>query len=121
MAKEETMAYAAQPATREARGTAAPSTAAYGTAPQNTFPRLLATLAGERPEQTALQEKRYGIWQPITWRQYDERVRDFAHGLAALGVERGEECSFTREGALVAGAPERLDIQDIVLDGALHH
>ncbi|MEO7131719.1 MAG: AMP-binding protein [Dermatophilaceae bacterium] len=90
MAKEETMAYAAQPATREARGTAAPSTAAYGTAPESTFPRLLATLAGERPEQTALQEKRYGIWQPITWRQYDERVRDFAHGLAALGVERGE-------------------------------
>jgi long-chain acyl-CoA synthetase len=56
-----------------------------------TFPRLLAELA-ERygDERVALQEKRYGIWQPITWRDYHRRVRDFAHGLAALGVTAGE-------------------------------
>lgn len=55
-----------------------------------TFPRLLARLAGERPSAVALQEKRYGIWQPLTWTDYAARVRDFAHGLAALGVRRGE-------------------------------
>ena len=55
----------------------------------DTFPRLLAGLARTRPEQTALQEKRYGIWQPLTWATYAARVRDFAHGLAALGVQRG--------------------------------
>ncbi len=55
----------------------------------DTFPRLLAQLAATRPDDTALQEKRYGIWQPTSWRAYAERVRDFAHGLAALGVERG--------------------------------
>lgn len=56
----------------------------------DTFPRLLAELAASRPSDTALQEKRYGIWSPLSWREYAERVRDFGHGLAALGVERGD-------------------------------
>ncbi len=56
----------------------------------STFPQLLAKLASERPDEVALQEKRYGIWTPMTWSSYDARVRDFAHGLASLGVERGE-------------------------------
>ncbi|HMC05129.1 MAG TPA: AMP-binding protein, partial [Actinomycetota bacterium] len=33
---------------------------------------------------------RYGIWQPTTWNQLHARVRDFAHGLASLGVRPGE-------------------------------
>ena len=56
----------------------------------NTFPQLLASLATQRPDEVALQEKRYGIWTPLTWSGYDARVRDFAHGLASLGVKRGE-------------------------------
>ena len=55
-----------------------------------TFPKLLRGLATKNPEQTALQEKRYGIWQPMSWSRYAARVQDFAHGLAALGVERGQ-------------------------------
>ncbi|NDL59112.1 AMP-binding protein [Phytoactinopolyspora sp. XMNu-373] len=54
-----------------------------------TFPRLLRRLASDRPDEVALQEKLYGIWQPITWSGYARRVADFAHGLADLGVERG--------------------------------
>jgi len=55
-----------------------------------TFPHRLAALAIARATSVALQEKRYGIWHPITWASYAARVRDFAHGLAALGVRRGE-------------------------------
>ena len=55
-----------------------------------TFPKLLRELATKNPDQTALQEKRYGIWQPMSWSTYAARVQDFAHGLAALGVERGQ-------------------------------
>ncbi|MGH3714754.1 MAG: AMP-binding protein [Micromonosporaceae bacterium] len=55
-----------------------------------TFPKLLRTLAAERPDDVALQEKRYGIWQPLSWAGYQQRVRDFAHGLASLGVRRGD-------------------------------
>jgi long-chain acyl-CoA synthetase len=56
----------------------------------STFPRLLHKLAAERPDDVALQEKLYGIWQPITWREYAQRVEDFAHGLAELGVGQGQ-------------------------------
>ncbi|MGH9042409.1 MAG: AMP-binding protein [Acidimicrobiia bacterium] len=56
-----------------------------------TFPKLLAELDRRLGDSgIATQEKRYGIWQPLTWRQLHTRVRDFAHGLASLGVEAGE-------------------------------
>ncbi|MDX6683405.1 MAG: long-chain acyl-CoA synthetase [Solirubrobacteraceae bacterium] len=55
-----------------------------------TFPRLLCQLAAQRPAAHALREKRLGIWQPITWAQYEQRVRHVAQGLATLGFERGE-------------------------------
>lgn len=90
MTSDKTMPYAAEPATSEARATRVASSAAYGQGSGETFPRLLARLATERADATALQEKRYGIWQPLTWAQYWSRVRDFAHGLGSLGVERGE-------------------------------
>jgi long-chain acyl-CoA synthetase len=56
----------------------------------HTMPQLLDRLAAEHPDRLAMQEKRYGIWQPTSWKLYRERVRDFAHGLAQLGVRRGE-------------------------------
>ena len=90
MTHEENLTYAAEPAPSEARGPRGASPAAYGMGSTDTFPRLLARLATERADATALQEKRYGIWQPLTWAQYWSRVRDFAHGLGSLGVERGE-------------------------------
>jgi long-chain acyl-CoA synthetase len=56
-----------------------------------TFPQLLKELAERHGDsRNALQEKRYGIWQPTTWAGYHERVRDFAHGLAHLGVSAGD-------------------------------
>ncbi len=67
-----------------------PSVGAGHDSADATFPRLLAQRAAERPKDVALQEKLYGIWQPITWQEYADRVRDFGHGLASLGVTRGE-------------------------------
>jgi len=55
-----------------------------------TFPQLLARRASEHPNAPALREKRYGIWRPVTWAEYAGQVNSFAHGLAALGVTRGE-------------------------------
>jgi long-chain acyl-CoA synthetase len=56
-----------------------------------TFPKLLAALAERHGDRRiALQEKRFGIWQPITWAAYNRRVRRFAQGLAALGFKRGD-------------------------------
>ncbi|HEX6197313.1 MAG TPA: AMP-binding protein [Jiangellaceae bacterium] len=56
-----------------------------------TFPKLLYALADQHgDDRIALQEKRYGIWQPVSWAAYRTRVRDFAHGLAQLGVRSGD-------------------------------
>jgi long-chain acyl-CoA synthetase len=60
------------------------------TTEHSTFPKLLAELAVRHPDRRALQEKRYGIWQALTWAEYWGRVRRFAQGLAALGFRRGE-------------------------------
>jgi long-chain acyl-CoA synthetase len=57
-----------------------------------TLPRLLAAQAlrlGRR--QAALREKKYGIWQEVTWEEYAACVRAVCLGLAALGLERGEK------------------------------
>lgn len=54
-----------------------------------TFPDLLDARAAESPDGVAMQEKLYGIWQPVTWREYRTRVGDFANGLGSLGVDRG--------------------------------
>ena len=79
----------AEPTVATAPGDSGGSTGG-GSARSSTFPRLLRDLAATRPDDVAMQEKMYGIWQPITWAGYAERVRDTAHGLASLGVRRGE-------------------------------
>jgi long-chain acyl-CoA synthetase len=56
----------------------------------DTFPKLLARHAAEHPDDVALREKDFGIWQSITWAEYQERVRRCALGLHHLGVGRGD-------------------------------
>lgn len=55
-----------------------------------TIPQRLVDLAVARPHAVALLEKRYGIWHPITWAEYQASVGALAHGLAARGVGRGD-------------------------------
>src|SRR5918993_5849331 len=62
-------------------------------ADQSTLPRLLLKNMREIPNRPAMREKDRGIWQTWTWREYGERVRDFALGLAALGFKRGDRLS----------------------------
>jgi long-chain acyl-CoA synthetase len=51
-----------------------------------TLPLLLKQNAEKYgQDKVALREKEYGIWQDVSWRQYQERVKYFALGLAALG------------------------------------
>jgi len=55
-----------------------------------TFPQQLRALAAAQAERHALREKRFGIWQSTTFAEYEQRVRDLAHGLDDLGFARGE-------------------------------
>jgi long-chain acyl-CoA synthetase len=58
-----------------------------------TLPRLLVRNTRELGDRPAIREKDRGIWQTWTWRQYHDQVRDFALGLAALGLRRGDRLS----------------------------
>ena len=40
--------------------------------------------------QIALREKKFGIWQEVTWGEYAARVRAVCLGMAQLGLERGD-------------------------------
>jgi len=55
-----------------------------------TFPRLLLDHAAQRPNDAALREKEYGIWQALSWAQLAELVCALAHGLHQAGVQRGQ-------------------------------
>lgn len=59
-------------------------------AEQNTLPGLLRFWAENHPDRLAFREKDLGIWNRFTYRDYYERTKDFAYGLLALGVERGD-------------------------------
>jgi long-chain acyl-CoA synthetase len=62
-----------------------------------TVPARIRRRALETPERVALREKRFGIWQEVTWRRYWEQVELAAHGLAALGVEPGDRVAVHSE------------------------
>ena len=55
-----------------------------------TFPRRLVAQARRRGRKVALREKKYGIWQEVTWEQYAAQVRAVCLGLVQLGIERGD-------------------------------
>ena len=56
----------------------------------DTFPKLLAYNAERWPDEIALREKTFGIWEEFSWGDYQELVRDIALGLKELGLGRGD-------------------------------
>ncbi|AVM74487.1 long-chain fatty acid--CoA ligase [Magnetospirillum gryphiswaldense] len=60
------------------------------TAKFDTFPKLLCENARRWPNDVAMREKEFGIWNLFTWTDYLNEVRRLALGLAATGVKRGD-------------------------------
>ncbi|BCR04934.1 AMP-dependent synthetase [Desulfuromonas versatilis] len=56
----------------------------------DTFAKLLAYNAERSPDQVALREKEFGIWNEITWADYHRTVKCFALGMHELGIDRGD-------------------------------
>jgi len=56
----------------------------------DTFPKLLAYNAEHWPDEIALREKAFGIWEELTWGDYQELVRNIALGLKELGLKKGD-------------------------------
>ena len=57
--------------------------------PELTMVQMLQRRAEQTPNATALRQKDYGIWQPISWQSYWARARDVAAGLLKLGLSDG--------------------------------
>lgn len=52
----------------------------------NTFPKLLLYNADTWPQETALREKEFGIWNEYSWADYQRTVKLFALGMHKLGI-----------------------------------
>jgi len=57
---------------------------------RDTLPKLLAHNAANWPDDIALREKEFGIWQEITWRGYNDRTGLFALAMKELGLDKGD-------------------------------
>ena len=57
---------------------------------EDTLLGLIIKNSEEMPDEVAIREKRYGVWSPMTWRQFRDKVQRFALGLRALGFETGD-------------------------------
>ncbi|HTH79589.1 MAG TPA: AMP-binding protein [Ramlibacter sp.] len=57
---------------------------------ETTFPRLLLAHAQERPNEPAMREKEFGIWQTTSWSAMARLVEAIACGLHDAGLKRGE-------------------------------
>src|SRR5208282_863604 len=58
--------------------------------PTDTLPRLLRRNAASMGARPAMREKRHGIWQTLTWADYETLVLRLARGLAASGFRPGD-------------------------------
>jgi long-chain acyl-CoA synthetase len=58
---------------------------------RETIPQCLAEKAGTIPDQIAVREKKFGIWQQLTWAKLLEQVKAFSLGLLELGFGHGDK------------------------------
>ena len=57
--------------------------------PELTLPQMLREHARRSPHRTAVRQKDFGIWNPISWADYFERAAAVGHGYTALGLGQG--------------------------------
>jgi long-chain acyl-CoA synthetase len=63
----------------------------------NSLPARLRELAATRPDDVALREKVFGIWEETSYAEYWEMVQVVGAGLAELGVNRGDRVAIHSE------------------------
>ncbi len=54
------------------------------------LPQQLRHWARTRPDDTALRQKTFGVWQAISWAEYERQSRWFGLGLLQLGLQPGQ-------------------------------
>lgn len=65
-----------------------------------TMPQMLRRHAQQRPQAVAIRQKDCGIWQPITWADYERRATAVGLGFKALGLSEGGHVGVLSENRL---------------------
>lgn len=92
-----------------------------------TLPKLLVRQCAQFGDtRVAMREKEYGIWRPVTWKQYLENVKEITLGLVSLGLETGDkvimigdnrpEALWTEMAAMCGGGVGVWLFQDCLMD-----
>lgn len=63
----------------------------------DTIPHLFLDKVRKYGDRVALREKEYGVWQDISFNEYERHVRHFCLGLVELGLQRGDHVSIFGE------------------------
>lgn len=66
------------------------------------LPALLLERAARHPRQVFMRTKHHGVWREHGWGEVLARVREFAAGMAALGVRAGERVAMISENIVEA-------------------
>jgi len=59
----------------------------------DTIARTFVRAVETRGDRAAIREKKFGIWQPTSWRQWLEMSKDIAYALHAIGFRAGDVAS----------------------------
>src|SRR4029453_16498895 len=59
----------------------------------DTIARSFVLAVEKRGDRPAIREKKFGIWQPTSWRQWLQISKDIAYGLHATGFRPGDVAS----------------------------
>ncbi|MGE5264031.1 MAG: AMP-binding protein [Acidobacteriota bacterium] len=59
--------------------------------PDLTLPKAFVRAVAKYGDRVAMREKEFGIWRPISWNDYLDRVKMIALGLVSLGLQRGDK------------------------------
>ena len=57
--------------------------------PDLTLPQMLREHAARTPDRTAVRQKDFGIWNPVSWQDYFTRASAVGHGYRAIGLGEG--------------------------------
>lgn len=67
------------------------------TFPEFTLPQMLRDNARRAPEDVAIRQKEFGIWNPSTWQRYYQRACHVGLGFRALGLNKGGHVAILSE------------------------
>ena len=55
-----------------------------------TIPKVFQQTATRLKDKTALRQKKYGLWQDMSWQEYHDKAMQAAYALLKMGMKKGD-------------------------------